>query len=323
MDNQSLNKRSTMSEYDMFFGNALNFYDELLFRPLSRLDYYGNKEDRRKTGPIIHFFPNDHLMKIEYSVNKDGYRSENFTGQHKLLILGCSQTFGHGMINEFTWPYLLSKKLNINFARLASGGDSLQGQVLKAFEYFRLYGNPEIIIGTFPLYRLEFPYVKNITEKKDKYGNNKKIQQVLIPGGSKPKYMKLPYEIELMLPREAAIFYNFMFIKMLEQYCESNNIKLIWNIWEDHEYYIYNYLKNNDHLKHILNNYYVGSQEPHNTFSVFQEINANCHQEFKDHILFKNAADLQPNGNSHWGIHKHIHIAEDFYEEVQKRFLDN
>lgn len=323
MENESLDKQSKISRYDMFFGNNLHFYDELLFRPLNRLNYHGVREGEWERTASTHTMPNDHLLEIEYSDNIHGYRSENFTGKHKLLILGCSQTVGHGMINEFTWPFLLSKKLNMDFARIASGGDSIQAQVSKAFEYFRVYGNPEIIVGTFPLYRLEFPYVKNHLERKDYADRNgKKIQQISIPGGDRPKYMKLPYDTAFTLPREAAIFYNFMFIKMLDQYCKSNNIKLIWNIWEDHEYFLFNYMNNNKDLNHILDNYYVGLQEPYNTLNVFEDINFECHQEYKDHILFYKAADVEPNGNSHWGMHKHIHVAEDFYEEIKRRFPD-
>lgn len=314
MENQFLDKKNSGTKHDKFFGENLHFYKELLFRPLDSLNHYGPQLYPLNRVPSTHLMPQDLLMDIEYSDNSHGYRSDEFIKKEELLILGCSQTYGHGMINEFTWPYLLSKKLNMNFARLAIGGDSLQGQVLKAFEYFRIYGNPKIIVGTFPLYRMEIPYVKDRIGVKG--SNSTRIQQLQIPGGVRPKYVKIPYDSEVIVPREFAIFYNFIFIKILEQYCDSNNIKLIWNIWEDHHYFIYNYINNDNELKHILKNYCGGPQDSYNTFSVSEDIDLECHQEYREHILFNNAADITPNKNSHWGLHKHIHVAEEFYKKI-------
>ena len=303
---------------DRFNGAYLHTYPELFYRDIHQLNFFGPEEDMKFTINQIFFQPQDVLLPVEYITNKYKYRSNDFTGKEELLILGCSQTFGHGMIDEFTWPQLLSKKLNMKFSRLALSGDSLQGQVIKSFEYFAKFGHPKVIVGTFPISRMEMPYVKDRLELKTNHGHiGKKIQQISIPGGLHPKYIKSPYNTELVIQREIAIFYNFMFIKMLEQYCDSNNIKLIWNIWEDHNYFLYNYIKNNDEINHILKNYLVGSQEPYKTFTHSADINYDCHQEYKNHILFHQASDVDPvTGTSHWGLHKHIHVAEEFYKEI-------
>jgi|688.fasta_scaffold72068_3 hypothetical protein len=303
---------------DRFCGIYLNLYPELFYRNIHELNFFGPESDMSFTINQIFFQPQDAVIPVEYVTNKYKYRSNDFTGKEELLILGCSQTFGHGMPNEFTWPYILAESLNMDFARLALGGDSLQGQVIKAFEYFEKFGHPKIIVGTFPLYRMEIPYVKDQFEVKDKRGHiGKKIQQLQIPAGQHPKLIKSPYDAESVIKREIAIFYNFMFIKMLERYCESNNIKLIWNIWEDHKYQIYNYINNNEKIKHILKNYFIGNLEPYNTFSHSPSISADCHQEFKNHPLFNHGSDLDPNtGGSHWGLHKHIHIAEEFHQKI-------
>lgn len=311
MENKLLNSEG------IFRGEYLNPYPELFYRNIHELNFFGPENDISFTVNQIFFQPQDVVVPVEYITNKYKYRSNDFTGKEEILVLGCSHTFGHGMLNEFTWPYILSKKLNMDFARLALSGDSLQGQVLKAFEYFEKFGNPKIIVGTFPIYRMEMPYIKDQFELKNKQNRiGKKIQQIQIPAGQHPKLIKSPYDPELVIKREVAIFYNFMFIKMLEQYCESNNIKLIWNIWEDDKYKIYNYINNNEKIKHILKNYLIGNLEPYNTFSQSPNISVDCHQEFKDHPLFNYASDLDSHGNSHWGVHKHIHIAEEFYKKI-------
>ena len=58
------------------------------------------------------------------------------------------------------------KKSNKNFINLALPGDSAAGQIRKAFSYFENYGNPQIIVAMFPLYRMEMPTVPNKFFKK-------------------------------------------------------------------------------------------------------------------------------------------------------------
>lgn len=299
----------------MYKKHNINLNDDLFYRNLKQSSALSlNIMENFKSSTI--YDERDTLMKIQYTINSHGYRSKEFTGRDKLMTLGCSQTHGHGMINELTWSHFLSKKLNMDFVRLALGGESIQSQVNKAFLYFKEFGNPEIIVGTFPLFRLEMPEVLNKFETKNNFSQNL-IKQVFLGDEEFIKYSKSPHNPNTILPDEVAVFYNFMFIQILEQYCKSNNIKFIWNIWEDHDYEIYNYIKNNKKINHILKNYCVGDQDKIKTFNINGGVMSTCHTEYKNHILFKQAADVGKNGNSHWGIHKHIHVAEDFANMIQ------
>ena len=73
---------------------------------------------------------------IEYKLNSQGYRCNEIDNQ-EVLILGGSQTHGHGLPIELTWPFLLSKKINKDYISLAKGGDGMQSQITKAFQFFK------------------------------------------------------------------------------------------------------------------------------------------------------------------------------------------
>ena len=62
---------------------------------------------------------------ITYKFNKFGFRSDEFdTSKDGALFIGCSHTMGVGSIWEETWPYMLSKKLNLLCWNLGQGGAS-------------------------------------------------------------------------------------------------------------------------------------------------------------------------------------------------------
>lgn len=52
-------------------------------------------------------------IDIEYKFNSHGYRGSEFgeTADNRVLVVGCSHTFGIGMPYEETWPYLLTEML--------------------------------------------------------------------------------------------------------------------------------------------------------------------------------------------------------------------
>ena len=90
------------------------------------------------------------IISIDYDVNSLGYRSKEFDGNSDMLFLGCSQTYGQGIPQENTWTDILSKKMNLSSSSLAARGDSIIGQVTKAFYYFEKFGNPKIVVALFP-----------------------------------------------------------------------------------------------------------------------------------------------------------------------------
>lgn len=268
----------------------INQFDNLFFRSLKQMsnDSYGTKK------------MNVDSIPIEYSMNSHGYRCNEFNNQ-EILILGCSQTEGHGMPLEYTWPYLLSKKMNKDYINLAKGGDGVQGQVTKAFQFFEEFYNPKYIFAIFPLTRLEVPLInirsksqKNILSLKDE----RRIIKSLFNNNHLEKFSKSPHIIENVIPEEFAIFYNILFFKMLSQYCKTNDIRLIWSYYLDTSI-------NVPPIETMIDGYFESiylNDEPEY-----------CHLEFSNNSLFHHASDYDHWPPGHWGIHKHLHIAESIY----------
>lgn len=260
---------------------------------------------------------------IKYHYNLYGYRSDEFYRDTEVLILGCSQTFGYGINKKDIWGEIFSKNINKSCANLAEPGDSLQGQVYKAFKYFEQIGNPKIIVGCFPIMRLEFPIVpdkfKKIENGKDQRGR----AIAYLHSDTFSKISKSPHDPEAVLPKEFAIFYNFMYLQMLEQYCRSNDITFIWGVWDSDFPILYAREKN---IK-VFNNYVQEDIFSFNNFSeklkyMNQDNDLECHKEFENEKFFNHAEDwIDDEKKGHWGTHMHLHVAEIF--EKTYRSLKN
>lgn len=240
---------------------------------------------------------------IEYKLNSYGYRCNEFNNQ-EILTLGCSHTEGHGLPLDLTWPYLISQKMNKDYINLAKGGDGMQGQITKAFQFFKEFYHPKYIFAVFPITRMEVPLinfrVKN--EPNDKHLMSRDyIGKALLSNNLLEKFSKEPHMAENILPEEFAIFYNILFIKIFIQYCESNNIKLIWTYYNDSSLDIYPFEDfTNTYFKSIYLNGKIAEEE-------------RCHLEFANNKFFTNAADYEYWPPGHYGFHQQIHIAESIH----------
>lgn len=261
--------------------------DKILYRSLKEMS--GHVIPRKEADRI----------DIDYSLNSYGYRCDEFKDQ-EILTLGCSQTEGHGLPIELTWPYLISKKMNKGYINLAKGGEGAQAQVIKAFKFFEEFYKPKYIFAAFPLARIEVPLVRLTTRnsiiEEDGIGKGMLSNRLL------KKISKTPYTVEDILPEEFAVFYNILFIKMLTQYCETNDIKLLWTDYKDTDVDI-------SSLKKFNNGYF---ESPY----LDDPIQEGCHSEFADNPFFNYAADYDYWPPGHWNFHRQIHIAESIYNMI-------
>lgn len=288
-------------------------YKELFSRSLKDMSpLYQGQTDPITFPYTLNRLVND-LTDVGYSYNTSGYRCKEFFEDEpnktkKIMTLGCSNTFGYGLEVEKTWPHILSDKMGVDYVNLSKGGDGAQAQVIKAFQFFKEFYHPTHIFAVLPLYRLEFPKVKNMihTEKHiDKDVFDPRILQHFFTyeNNSFKKIAKSPYNLEEILPVDVSIFYSMMFIQMLEQYCASNNIKLSWTTYDLPSW-------DSDQAK---NKEAINSPN----FLIIDGLatwhpRKKCHQGLSMEENFENAAD-----NFHPGLHKNIHIAEAFYERFK------
>lgn len=269
----------------------------------------------------------------EYNTNEDGHRSKDFSGNEDILIAGCSQTFGIGLNLEHTWPHLLSKKINKEYANVSLSGSSVFQQMNEIFTYIEKYGNPKIILFVAPNFkRIEMPVNKNFFTNKGYTGQDQEegypyIQNVYILDRIKnrdhSKYSKSPHDISEVFPVDLSYFLSISLINMLEAYCKVNGIHLVWGTTE---YFSYKLLKE------------INSSYPNKYKSLIDlELNkwkfidnkrefmgpdgvpVRCHEEFNtlDNLEFYFARDRFNSIQwAHWGFHEHIHIYEIFLNKL-------
>lgn len=294
-------------------------------------------------------------IPIKFRVNNEGFRSpDNFDKNKKMLTLGCSITYGQGLPDEYRWPEMLAKKLNIDFANLAWCGDSAIAQIMKCFLYFEKYGHPEIIVALFPFGRMITPHVPDkLVRKNDLTIENRfkderatRTQSIAIHEDDFKKYAKSPYDPLEIFPIELAFLYEKAMLQMLEQYCNSHNIKFFWSCWDwkykdfayphikkDHPLHHKNYVDidcNSWHLintnqdfvhldKNWVNMDLLSWHKQNSKYAPITKSNINCHLEQSDDFLFDNAADRNDIHPPHYGLHRHIHWTEGFYEAIKDK----
>ena len=273
---------------------------------------------------------NSDAFDVEYNINSLGYRGSDFYLKADVLALGCSQTYGQGMNEESIWPTLLSKKLNLSISNLASRGDSIVGQVSKAFYYFAKFGNPKIIVAVFPINRILTPYVEGKMEASNNFRKREFDKSNLLPHveyseivNQFDKYAKAPYDPSKIFTWEFTFLYEKIFIDILRQYCKSNGIKLFWTVWEQKYQEIFykniNVFYPDHHEEYCYMESFNCKIPGTNEDDRYLEYNAlDCHQEDRSNPMFYRAADRMDDMLPHWGMHRHVHVAEDFYRYIKQ-----
>lgn len=273
-------------------------------------------------------------IPIEYHVNEYMFRTDKFNNQ-ELMTLGCSMTFGDGLPEEYRWANLLSNLSNQSLVNLGFSGDSAIGQVQKAFWYFKHFGNPKTIAAFFPMYRMPFPHIegKNRYEQSRHRINGKLMNyshNSIIPNmDSFEKLSQKPHKLDSIISYEATLYYTNLAILTLDQYCKTNNIKFVWTVWDILSRPRFGI--KNDELTSTILQYFRDTYDTYVDMpSMYWEINSNgleldqdgkeltCHQEFSYDLLFHKAADIAHGlDRAHFGLHRNIHIANDFYDRIK------
>ena len=258
-------------------------------------------------------------LETEYYFNNFGYRDTDWRSKTEILAVGCSNTFGVGVPVEGRWTNILEKKLNKKIQNLGITGGSINDLTSKLFAYFETFGNPEIILFLTPdPFRVKLPFKKDLIKGKNYDEHDLYLENVCLPYDEssenlkKSQYFKTPYSYREILPIEVPLYFSVQSLYMLDQYCKSNNIKLILSSWFEDFVQLLNNIEGDR-----FNNFFPLPSYLINTRNVTQDCHENYKNDFKKY--FDNGADIEYGIKySHSGVHWHVHVAEEFYKEINK-----
>lgn len=248
--------------------------------------------------------------EVGYRYNNIGYRGKDVVGTEKFIAIGCSQTFGTSLEEEFTWPAQLEKLLGTTVVNLGTPGDSARGAIMKAMAYIQQFGKPEVVFACFPMARSERFAVPGKTIN-DKTGLAGPFNCMHLKDEFKI-ISKAPYKYHEVVPLEDHVLETFSFINMFNAYCKEAGIKFIWTGWET--------MFASNRVKDVLDEHTSGFffDNSMNDFNFVKE-NPECHTEYSKHPLFDYAADIEIKNDgskhAHKGIHWNIHMAEKCHSE--------
>lgn len=77
----------------------------------------------------------DHEQAITYTLNGQGFRSDDFTDEPGIITLGCSFTFGIGLPNNVIWPTIVAQTLGLKSWNLGIGSASID-VCFRLLEYY-------------------------------------------------------------------------------------------------------------------------------------------------------------------------------------------
>jgi hypothetical protein len=249
-----------------------------------------------------------------YEYNNYGYRSIDFSSDIDILTVGCSFTFGSGLPFEYTWSQQLQKKIpDKKIATLSWPGLSTQRLISYLFRYFKNVGNPKMIICNFPNFH-RFLFLEKESEKVVGYYRGIHEYKTMNKKEKKELLSSAP-------PEKWGHFINYEYIYMLEQYCESNNIKLIWSFWDldlfnhqnDHELFQkIGFNSSLEFLKTKFKNFYVDKDNVY-----FDNMIRNLSFDKKGNLSY---SELCP--HELMNCHKTLQCdTEDFFEAAYDRYI--
>lgn len=281
-------------------------------------NFISSRLDRNSLDPRSSWYHGE----IRYSINEFGYRSfDEFQKNVDLLALGCSNTWGHGLPIESTWPEMLRSENIKTINSIASNGDSAMGQVIKFFQYVKMFGNPKNVVAVFPSSRMEFPLEDgrwHISNKEKTYTLiNDDVASIILsdPHDENFKeYLTAPYDPNDLLTKDVTRYFTHTFIDILETYCEMFGINFKYTIWE-REYRVF---EEDDYVNSLLEymektkpNFFTWYYPRETKYITEYEKSLECHSEHKDHPQFYRASDfIEGRKIGHFGMHSNLHLAE-------------
>ena len=245
---------------------------------------------------------------ITYKINKDGFRSQHFKNLDKnktnVLFSGCSSTFGEGMLKEYLWTSLLTDKINSqnkDVYDVSAMGASIRLIIKNTLSFVRNYGNPDFIFIMLPDPHRDLQYNKDTENFINCFPHTMWLNKPNVGEFKTKKHFTLNY-----IP-ENTMLTGVDYLHMLEDICESNNIKLLWSTWSNESNSVYNKLNFR---------YYIEKPDIENLRSTINEKNTD--------FPFTNNENNLPywavaGDDQHPGTFWTTYIADLFYKEAKER----
>jgi len=274
----------------------------------------------------------DKNVKVSIKFNSDGFRSSNFEKNIDLLSAGCSFTFGVGLPKDATWNNMIAKENNLSHNSIGIPGGSCMDIIFNIFKYFEQYGHPKMLLAFFPDFGRVYTYMDgNILNTSKLFGRrlgggrlesveNKTFinDRVLENNDEKPlKFVSLPTNLGDIMSLEFAYMLNSMYIKMLEVYCNSNNIPFVWFKWN------MDGIDFHGGLDGFSNRYIIDIKKDlpkfeNGNYEVLS--NHNCHSNDKE-LCSDQSIWYMAKDNNHYGLHWQIHVKELFEKALKEKGL--
>lgn len=285
-----------------------------------------------------------------YEVNSSGYRGPEFSKTVDFLFAGCSFTYGMGVPEDGIWGSLIAKELGWTYNNLSKNGASIPWIVRQLFAYFKEYGNPKTLVCLFPTLTRTFfasnpeilisdnGYVEDSTKDLE---SKKSIYNIelgnVYKSSSRPAYSKKPHNLEDVVNVDSAVQISMQNIRILEQYCRSSGINFIWGTWSEafsslmegpggllENYYFEHYVGLDvDHwgsrnVSGLPDRLFSSAEDQRFCKRHHRGIDCSCplqcHSEMSNKYgqSFYLGTDGLHGRQPHFGVHRHIHIAESF-----------
>jgi hypothetical protein len=339
--------------------NILDYYQDY-----SNSNYLHEFQNEIQIGPMTPNYKNafkiikDKNQMIDdvndYYINELGFRGI-LNNESEILSAGCSITFGCGVPDDGTWPYILSNKINQPIVNLGSPGRSIASICYSIILYAVKHKMPKKIFCFFPGFFRSWFVVDNIFYSSKKQTDNSNLidhnlylgtvnTRTFFDSKENKLFMlsrnvnslrghlnnNVGHKMETMLSPHQLIANSINAISTLELFCLSHNIELYWTTWDSDSNVLINTLKEIPKFK--LKNYvnFLNKQDnimfQGNQPNVYEELACTSEHslELNDHASWNMGTDYNlQNGKKledvkpHPGIHFHAHIAE-FFEKYSK-----
>jgi hypothetical protein len=273
----------------------------------------------------------------EYTLNSYNCRGPEFTSDVDFIFAGCSQTFGIGVPDDGVWPRFVAETLDGTYVNLSMLGAGMEWITDSIYRYVHTFGKPSrgIMVLAPDMYRVD-QIVNNVLNScpnpsisdyvPQYYGDDAKDVRLVtyhLKHKDPVSFLKKPFPIEDTTIEEESIRRTIKAIKDLEIFCAQAGIPLIWGTWSETLSELVNNLPTEYKFSNYINVSKHSWESRFNDVDVVQDylvdehgVDLTCHSELSalyDLSFYAGTDRFKFNdGQSHIGVHKHIHIADEF-----------